>query len=171
MFTPTTKAESGHDEAIALSDYTSATGDFGAEVSTRDLDLYVRAYDHAAGRGLVLLDTKFENGVDGSVADEILTPDSSRYTTPEDLSVAIAEGRDPIFYDKEPVRIWGRGVTTPWGAGLQSLDPEDGDHLAFIADLEVPINVTEEAEARYMDICHRITGLPLDEYLSEMMNV
>jgi len=171
IFTPTTKAESGHDEAIALSDYASATGDTGAMLSTMGLDLYVRAYAHAAERGLVLLDTKFEIGMDGRVADEILTPDSSRYTTPEDLSAAIAEGRDPIFYDKEPVRDWGRGVKTRWGTGLQSLDPEDGDHLAFIADLEVPASVTEEAEARYMDICHRITGLPLEDYLFEMMNV
>ena len=171
MFTPTTKEESGHDKAIALADYTSATGDIGPALSARDLDLYVRAYDHAAERGLVLLDTKFENGTDGSVVDEILTPDSSRYTTPEDLAAAIAEGRDPIFYDKEPVRIWGRGVVTPWGTGLQGLDPEEAEHLAFMADLEIPTSVTDEAEARYMNICHCITGLPLDTYLSEVMRV
>jgi phosphoribosylaminoimidazole-succinocarboxamide synthase len=140
-------------------------------ISMMDLDLYKRAYEHAAARGLLVLDTKFENDEDGKLVDEVLTPDSSRYTTPDDLKAAIAEGRDPIFYDKEPVRIWGRNIETPWGTGLQKLDPETEDHLAFISELDVPMSVIEEAEARYLDICHRITGHDLNKYLSEVMKV
>lgn len=171
LFTPTTKAESGHDMAVSIANYAATTGDAGTMISMVDLDLYKRAYDHAAARGLLVLDTKFENDEDGKLVDEVLTPDSSRYTTSEDLVSAIAEGRDPIFYDKEPVRVWGRGVVTPWETGIQNLDPETEEHLAFIADLTVPAEVIEDTEARYQDICQRITGRELWTYLSEVMKV
>jgi len=171
LFTPTIKAESGHDIAVSVADYTMKTGDAGAMISMVDLDLYQRAYQHAATRGLLILDTKFENDVDGKLVDEVLTPDSSRYTTPEDIEMAIAEGRDPVFYDKEPVRMWGREVTTPWGTGLQDLDPENEEHRAFVDGLSVPSVVIMDTADRYLDICRRITRWDFDMYLLDVMKV
>ena len=164
IFTPTTKAESGHDVAVTVADYAQETGDFGMMLSQICGDIYARAYEYAARRNLLVLDTKFEVSPDGEFLDEVLTPDSSRYTTVEDLESAIAEGRDPVFYDKEPVRIWGRALETPWGTGLQSLDPNDDSHLDFVEELEVPAAVADDCSDRYLQIFEMITGYQLVDY-------
>jgi len=169
IFTPTTKAESGHDIKVTVADYLTATHDLGRKLMDRDRQVYERAYVHAAGRGILILDTKFENNNRGDLIDEILTPDSSRFTTPEDLAAAIAEGRDPIFYDKEPVRIWGRQVPTPWGVGLHQLDPENSEHLAFIEGLAIPDDIIAKTQRRYFDIFGRLTGMSLRKYQETVM--
>lgn len=175
LFTPTTKAEGGHDVKLSLDEYPDEeTNTNGGTLSAICLHAYMRAYKHAKQRSVLLLDTKFEGiRVAGQVmlADEVLTPDSSRYTTPEDLEVAIAEGRDPAFLDKEPVRVWGKGVETPWGLGLQKLDPENMEHLAFVAGLKVPDMVVSETTARYLEIVERITTKSLDVYQVEDMQI
>ena len=76
IFTPTTKAESGHDLKVPLTDYVAATGGLGQELMYLDLQVYRMAYDHAAARGILILDTKFENSRGGQLIDEVLTPDS-----------------------------------------------------------------------------------------------
>ena len=171
IFTPTTKAEDGHDEKLTLDEYPEETRDSnGATPSGRCFNIYHRAYDHALTKSIVILDTKFEVSPDGRLLDEVLTPDSSRFTTPEDLEAAIAEGRDPIFYDKEPIRIWGRKIGTPWGVGINKLDPSNYEHCEFVASLQIPFDVVDEASARYLDIGQRLTLLQLDKYqLIEMM--
>ena len=108
LFTPTTKAEIGdHDEAI---DYSQTVGIVGEEMakSLKDttLDLYVRAADYALKHGIIIADTKFEFGVDedGSLilADEVLTPDSSRFWPQSSYAV----GANPPSLDKQYVRDW-----------------------------------------------------------------
>ena len=104
VFTPSTKAESGHDENIS---YDHAVELVGAELAEQarsaSLELYRRASEAAASKGIIIADTKFEMGlVDGVlvVADEVLTPDSSRFW-PVDGWVP---GATPPSYDKQPVR-------------------------------------------------------------------
>ena len=85
IFTPSTKAEEGHDEAIDFAAATDLVGDRELMERVRDVSiaLYAFAADHARGRGVILADTKFELGLDADgrlvVGDEVLTPDSSRF--------------------------------------------------------------------------------------------
>jgi phosphoribosylaminoimidazole-succinocarboxamide synthase len=108
LFTPTTKAAIGdHDEAI---DYAQTEQLVGAETARKlkeaTIDLYTRAADYARGHGIIIADTKFEFGMDddGSliIADEVLTPDSSRFW-PE---ASYAVGSNPPSLDKQYVRDW-----------------------------------------------------------------
>lgn len=105
LFTPATKAESGHDENISFAQAAEAVGaDVMDELRTRSLAIYRRAADHAAARGIILADTKFEFGYDDAgrlmLIDEVLTPDSSRFW-PADR---YAPGRDQESFDKQYVR-------------------------------------------------------------------
>lgn len=155
LFTPSTKSKDGHDVNISASDYYEAMGEKGRESVKMFKDAYEKAYAFAREKGIIILDTKFE-GLD-IVADEVLTPDSSRFTTEEDWKKAIREKRDPIFYDKEVVRQWGKTVKTPFGTtGIHTLDPENSEHVAFVHGLEVPAEIIEETSRRYFSIFYRI---------------
>jgi phosphoribosylaminoimidazole-succinocarboxamide synthase len=104
LFTPATKAESGHDENISFAEMAERVGVSVAEEARRvSLELYARASAHAEARGIILADTKFEFGLaDGRLVwiDEALTPDSSRFW-PRD---AWAPGSSPPSFDKQYVR-------------------------------------------------------------------
>lgn len=171
IFTPTSKAETGHDIAMSVSDYIARTSESGTKLAAICRNIYEEAYRHAAEHGILILDTKFEISPSGRLVDEVLTPDSSRFTTTEDLATAIKEGRDPVFYDKQPVRDWGSTVKTPWGVGLQHLDPANNVHLAFVSMLVIPASVIGETTTRYLDIFNRITGMDLPTYQLEMMQI
>jgi phosphoribosylaminoimidazole-succinocarboxamide synthase len=108
IFTPATKAESGHDLNVS---FDAMAGDVGLELAetlrARSFDVYARAAEHAAGRGLILADTKFEWGVDETngeliLIDEVLTPDSSRYWNASEYR----PGGPQPSYDKQFVRDW-----------------------------------------------------------------
>lgn len=108
LFTPTTKAEiGGHDEAISVADMARQTGDELAN-ALRDASIscYTKAADYARRHGIIIADTKFEFGraADGSLilADEVLTPDSSRFWPQASYEV----GRNPPSLDKQYVRDW-----------------------------------------------------------------
>jgi len=106
MFTPTTKAEEGHDEPMVFSDLVQEVGPEAAQVlRLRSLALYNFAAEYARGRGIIVADTKFEFGwIDGElhVIDEILTPDSSRFWAVADYQI----GRAQASFDKQYVRDW-----------------------------------------------------------------
>jgi phosphoribosylaminoimidazole-succinocarboxamide synthase len=107
IFTPATKAETGHDENISLAQMAAAVGaDTARELEARTLDVYARAAAHAEPRGIILADTKLEWGRLPSgeliLIDEVLTPDSSRYW-PTDTYRA---GVSPPSFDKQFVRDW-----------------------------------------------------------------
>jgi len=156
LFTPSTKAKDGHDVNISAYEYNKKIGVEGIKSINMFSAAYIKAYRYALGKGIVILDTKFE-GLD-VIADEVLTPDSSRFTTKEDLANAIKEKRDPVFYDKEIVRQWGKTVKTPFGVtGINNLDPENEEHVAFVHDLEVPEKVINETSERYLNIYYRLT--------------
>jgi phosphoribosylaminoimidazole-succinocarboxamide synthase len=108
IFTPSTKAEVGHDETVDLDRAAELVGDEGLldTLRERSLTLYARAAAHARERGVILADTKFEFGFDADgelrVGDEVLTPDSSRFWPAEGYE----PGRPQPSFDKQYVRDW-----------------------------------------------------------------
>ena len=149
VFTPATKATTGHDENLSEAEARSIVGDsVYAEVRDRSIAIYERAAAHAAERGVILADTKFEFGfVDGvlTLVDEVLTPDSSRWWPAADWSPG---GPVPSF-DKQYVRDW--------------LDSSGWDHRPPAPAL--PDAVVSGTRARYVEAYERITGHDFDEYL------
>jgi phosphoribosylaminoimidazole-succinocarboxamide synthase len=124
IFTPAAKNNVGHDENISYAAMEEAIGaDYAAELRDLTLDIYAKASAHAAGKGLILADTKFEFGlVDGviTLADEVLTPDSSRYWPAATYSPG---GAQPSF-DKQYVRDYLESIRWNKQAPAPGL-PED----------------------------------------------
>jgi phosphoribosylaminoimidazole-succinocarboxamide synthase len=151
IFTPATKAEIGlHDENISEADAAAAAGaDVVAELKRLTLAIFSRASDHAAERGIILADTKFEFGRDSggvlTLGDEVLTPDSSRFW-PADT---YAPGRAQPSYDKQYVRDWLRQS----GWDMDSAPPE------------LPEQVVEQTREKYVEAYERLTGASFDDYL------
>lgn len=164
LFTPSTKAESGHDVNITEAEYLEVMGEDGRKSIEMFRLAYATAYQYAARRGILILDTKFE-GKD-IIADEVLTPDSSRYAKIDDVAAAIAEGREPTFFDKQVVRDYGALLDTPKGKGLKSLDPTDPADLAWVEDnVRLPEDLIQETSERYLALFRMVTGsTTLDHY-------
>jgi phosphoribosylaminoimidazole-succinocarboxamide synthase len=133
IFTPSTKAESGHDENISFEEASRLVGgDVAAELKRISIELYRRASEYAASRGVIIADTKFEFGmIDGriSVIDEMLTPDSSRFWLAEEYE----QGKPQRSLDKQFVRDY--------------LDEIGWDHDPPAPEL--PPEVVERTMARY----------------------
>ena len=113
LFTPSTKADTGHDINISPADAAMAVGDkIARQLEEKTLWLYTAAAEYAASRGVIIADTKFEFGLlpDGSMilVDEVLTPDSSRFWPADQYK----PGQDQPSYDKQFVRNWLE--TQPW---------------------------------------------------------
>ena len=107
LFTPSTKAMTGHDEYISVKDIEDAVGsEMANKIQSVSLKLYEACYNYAYGKGIIIADTKFEFGLDENgelvLADEIFTPDSSRFWSLADYAV----GTSPKSYDKQFVRDW-----------------------------------------------------------------
>jgi phosphoribosylaminoimidazole-succinocarboxamide synthase len=106
IFTPTTKAETGHDQPMAMKDIVKLVGAQTAqEMQEKSLAVYKYAREYARGRDIIIADTKMEYGLDGGrlvLIDELLTPDSSRFWDASLYQV----GRSHPSYDKQPVRDW-----------------------------------------------------------------
>lgn len=151
IFTPATKAETGHDVNIAFEEMARRIGaEVAAELRDRSLALYAEGSDHAAERGIILADTKFEFGraADGGeilLIDEVLTPDSSRFW---DAAEWRPGGPQPSF-DKQPVRDF---LEAERKAGRWDGEPP----LPPLPDAAV--RATTE---RYREAYRRITGRPL----------
>ncbi len=168
IFTPTTKAESGHDQALKRDD---VVNQYGAWLLLDSLQIYQAAAEYALKRGIIIADTKFEFG-QHAVADEVLTPDSSRFWLEEDWQRAAAEKRAPQGFDKQPVREWGKTIETSFGVtGLNKLETENPEHLAFIAALQVPETVSDACSRRYHRIFELLTGDSLAYFQQEFMGI
>jgi phosphoribosylaminoimidazole-succinocarboxamide synthase len=144
IFTPATKAEEGHDENVDFGAVERAVG-AGLAATLRDLTLalYAAGAAHAAGRDLILADTKFEFGHDAAsgellLIDEVLTPDSSRYW---DLAHWLP-GEEPASFDKQFVRNW--------------LDESGWDRES--PPPELPADVVAGTLDRYVEAFRRLTG-------------
>lgn len=171
VFTPSTKAEEGHDVNITVGEFEEQAGLEGIRIADKGAIVYEQAYEHAQRCGLLILDTKFEFSTTGILCDEVCTPDSSRFTTIEDWERAQREGRDPIFFDKEPVRVWARQIETPWGIGYQNLDPENAAHLAFVHSVPVPMELIHQTQMRYQRLFQMLVGQDLVSYQRAVMGI
>jgi phosphoribosylaminoimidazole-succinocarboxamide synthase len=144
IFTPTTKAASGaHDEFITFADVAAQVGPAtAAELRRRSLELYRRGAEVAAASGIIIADTKFEFGLapDGTLvlADEALTPDSSRFWPADQWQ----PGRPQFAFDKQYVRDWA--ASTGW----DKRPPAPA----------VPAEIVEATRARYIEVYERLTG-------------
>ncbi len=151
IFTPSTKAEVGHDEAIDFDEAAELVGDRELMARVRDvsIELYSFAAQHSRERGVILADTKFEFGLaEGGelvVGDEVLTPDSSRYWPADGFQV----GRSQPSFDKQYVRDWAAG------SGWDKKPPAP----------EIPQDVVAGTRARYVEAYERIVGEPFAEWL------
>ena len=152
IFTPSTKAQTGHDENITRDQAAELVGrERFDEVERIALELYAFAAAHAEARGIVLADTKFELGVDDDgrlvLADEAFTPDSSRFWPADRYE---AGGPQPSF-DKQYVRDYCESV------GWDKTDPGP----------ELPDDVVTETRAKYVEAFERLTGISFADYLAD----
>ncbi len=155
LFTPATKAALGdHDENISFARVIDLVGAVRAnQLRDRTLQIYVQAADHALKRGIIIADTKFEFGTDRDgnlvLADEIFTPDSSRYWPAEDYR----EGVVQTSFDKQFVRNWLTSPESGWDRYGSQPPPALPDHI---------IDATRE---RYIDAYERISGLSFGDWI------
>jgi phosphoribosylaminoimidazole-succinocarboxamide synthase len=151
IFTPSTKADIGHDETIDLGTAAELVGDSALMQRVRDvsIELYSFAAEHARERGVILADTKFEFGLDENdelvVGDEVLTPDSSRYWPADSYEI----GRGQPSFDKQYVRDWASQ------SGWDKRPPAP----------EIPDDVVAGTRARYVEAYELITGEPFSAWL------
>jgi phosphoribosylaminoimidazole-succinocarboxamide synthase len=152
IFTPSTKADVGHDEAIDFARAVELIGDaaLAERVRATAIAVYQRCAAHARERGIILADTKFEFGLDGAgtliLGDEVCTPDSSRFWPADDYAV----GRPQASFDKQFVRDWATA------SGWDKAPPAP----------PIPEEVVAQTRAKYLEAYERITGEPLSAWLS-----
>jgi phosphoribosylaminoimidazole-succinocarboxamide synthase len=143
VFTPTTKAAAGHDEPMTFDEVADLAGaETAAELRRITLEVYQRGADLAAERGIIVADTKLEFGraKDGTLvlADEVLTPDSSRFWP----AGSYQPGRPQYSFDKQYLRDWSTSI------GWDRTEPGP----------EIPPDVLAAATARYAELFEKITG-------------
>ncbi|HEU4978824.1 MAG TPA: phosphoribosylaminoimidazolesuccinocarboxamide synthase [Solirubrobacteraceae bacterium] len=152
IFTPSTKAEVGHDEAIDFEQAAELVGDRDLMSRLREasIGLYRFAAEHARERGVILADTKFEFGLDEegvlTVGDEVLTPDSSRYWPADGYE----PGHGQPSFDKQYVRDWASA------SGWDKAPPAPA----------IPDDVVEGTQARYVEAYEKITGESFGDWLA-----
>ena len=151
IFTPTTKSTTGHDEPLDAGQTAALVGaDRADELERISLALYRFAAAHAAERGIILADTKFEFGLDDSdrivLADEIFTPDSSRFWPADEYRA----GRPQPSFDKQFARDYAESLE--WDKSPPGP--------------ELPNDIVAGTRARYVEAFERITGVRFDDYLA-----
>ena len=152
LFTPSTKAEVGHDEAIDFERAVKLIGDRALAERVRDvsLELYRFAADHARSRGIILADTKFELGLDAggalTLGDEACTPDSSRFWPADEYE----PGRGQPSFDKQFVRDWASST------GWDRTPPAPA----------IPAEVVARTREKYLEAYERITGERYAQWLT-----
>jgi phosphoribosylaminoimidazole-succinocarboxamide synthase len=152
IFTPATKAQTGHDENISREQAAELVGaERLAEVEAVSIALYRFAAEHAAPRGIIVADTKFELGVDNVgrlvLGDEVLTPDSSRFWPADEYEPG---GGQPSF-DKQFVRDYCEEL------GWDKTPPGP----------ELPEEVVAGTRARYLEAFEHLTGIAFDDYVAD----
>jgi phosphoribosylaminoimidazole-succinocarboxamide synthase len=152
IFTPSTKADEGHDENIDLERARELVGaERLQEVERISLELYGFASEHALARGIIIADTKFEFGIDGEdrlvLADEAFTPDSSRFWPAAEYE----PGQPQPSFDKQFVRDYCESL------GWDKTAPGP----------ELPDDVVAGTRARYIEAFEHLTEIPFERYLDD----
>jgi len=152
VFTPSTKADVGHDEAIDFEGAVELVGDRELTERVRDVSiaLYKYAAEHARANGIILADTKFELGLDEdgtlTLGDEVCTPDSSRFWPADEYE----PGRGQPSFDKQYVRDWASST------GWDRTPPAPA----------IPDDIVERTRAKYVEAYERVTGDSFANWLS-----
>ncbi|GAA4639924.1 phosphoribosylaminoimidazolesuccinocarboxamide synthase [Actinoallomurus vinaceus] len=151
IFTPAIKNRHGHDENVSIAQMRNAIGvELTEQIHRLSIELYKRAAEFASAQGVLIADTKFEFGIDhyGNLilADEVLTPDSSRFW----LSETWKPGGIPYSFDREPIREWLKSFN--WNGCAPP------PHL--------PRAVVNETARRYMGIYQILTGHSIDDWIA-----
>ncbi|MEV6240003.1 phosphoribosylaminoimidazolesuccinocarboxamide synthase [Lentzea sp. NPDC051838] len=156
IFTPASKAEIGaHDENVSFDVIAEKHGvELASKLRDRTIELYSEARAYALTRGLILADTKFEFGLDASgeliLADEVFTPDSSRYWPAEGYE----PGRVQPSFDKQYVRDWLTSDASGW------------DRKSDVPPPALPAEVVEATRQRYIEAYERLTGRSFADWLA-----
>jgi phosphoribosylaminoimidazole-succinocarboxamide synthase len=151
IFTPSTKADVGHDEAIDFEGAVRLVGDRSVAERLRDVSIavYERAAEHARERGIILADTKFEFGLDAdgqlTLGDEVCTPDSSRFWPADQYE----PGHGQPSFDKQFVRDWASST------GWDRTPPAPA----------IPEDIVAKTRAKYLEAYELISGEPLADWL------
>jgi phosphoribosylaminoimidazole-succinocarboxamide synthase len=162
--TPTTKSTTGHDEHVSA----EAVRSRYPEQTYLALQIFQIAQAYAKSKGIILADTKFEFSKNSILADEVLTPDSSRYW---DFAGWLASRKPadnrkaPTSCDKQFVRAWGIG------AGVNKRNPEDTGDVNYVQSLIVPDGIIARTTQIYCYIFWRLTGMTIEQYLNCVMKV
>ena len=152
IFTPSTKADVGHDEAIDFERAAELIGDRALAEQLRDVSIavYEHCAQHARAHGVILADTKFELGLDAAgvltLGDEVCTPDSSRFWPADEYE----PGRGQASFDKQFVRDWAS--STGWDRNPPAP--------------EIPADVVARTREKYIEAYERITGQPFSAWLA-----
>lgn len=170
LFTPTTKADVGHDEHVTAE---SVADEHGFKIERTSIQVFSLIQQFAGDRGIILADTKFEFGRDPSDAkklvlgDEVATPDSSRYWDVEAWQEMQKKEKrkSPASFDKQYVREWGITI------GINKRDPLVAEDVAWVHAQEVPEDIINETAEIYQHIFFRLTGRDLRAYQKEFMNI
>jgi phosphoribosylaminoimidazole-succinocarboxamide synthase len=156
IFTPTTKATEGHDEALTAEQAAELVGqERFDELQAISIELYETAAGAAAEKGIIIADTKFELGLDEEgrlvLGDEVFTPDSSRFWPADEYE----PGRPQPSFDKQFVRDYAESL------GWDKTPPGP----------ELPDEVVSGTRARYLDAFEQITGVSFDDYAADPSQV
>jgi phosphoribosylaminoimidazole-succinocarboxamide synthase len=151
IFTPSTKAEEGHDETVDFEQAAELAGsrELAERLREASLAVYAACAEHARARGIILADTKFEFGVDGdgrlTLGDEVCTPDSSRFWPADEYE----PGRAQPSFDKQYVRDWASAT------GWDKTPPAPA----------IPPEVVKQTRERYVTAYERLAGEPFSAWL------
>jgi phosphoribosylaminoimidazole-succinocarboxamide synthase len=154
IFTPSTKAEVGHDEAIDLARTAElvGSGELAAQLRVVSIAIYSAVAEHALARGVILADTKFELGLDEdgtlTLGDEVCTPDSSRFWPADEYE----PGRGQASFDKQYVRDWAAGT------GWDKTPPAP----------PIPADVVAQTRERYVRAYELLSGEPFSAWLDRV---
>jgi phosphoribosylaminoimidazole-succinocarboxamide synthase len=165
IFTPSTKAEVGHDEHLTAEEVAEK---FGYKPEQQSLQLFLYAKALCAKRGLILVDTKFEFGkrrdmVDLVLADEILTPDSSRFWLASDYDPK--NSKIPPSLDKQFVREWGKSI------GIDKRDPKNPADVLWVQEQKIPNDIIERTHQIYRYVFFKLTGFTLEQFQEKVMGL
>ena len=146
IYTPTTKAETGHDEHISFEQTVEIVGeDLANQLRDKSIEIYAICAEYAREKGIIIADTKFEFGVNDNgeliLADEVLTPDSSRFWDVEEYEV----GKSPKSFDKQYLRDWLKN------SGWDKTPPAP----------KIPEEVIETTREKYIKAYEMLTGQKL----------
>jgi phosphoribosylaminoimidazole-succinocarboxamide synthase len=175
IFSPSTKEERKHDINVTDEHYYKVMGYYSKHFINTLKRVYQFAYWYAQSKGILILDTKFEGSSQGHIlADEFLTPDSSRFVEENEWKNAMAQKRQPAFLDKQEIRDWGRSIEVPHQINpinLKKISPDNQMNINTVHQVKVPEDIIESLTDNYLFLLKTLTELNLPTYQQKFMGI